>query len=234
MYNTPFRLISLAIAATSLVGVHAQAAQNLSSMMVEIRQQDGITSYYNLATGMPLNGDIAIVRDNQGYTLGQFSQGIPNGKWQVFHSNNSRIVEGNYQLGYQEGTWRLFDLDGALTEEQQFAKGVPVGEWKEFSATGHVSQSTLYKNGQKSQVKRFFPSGKLQAQESYLDNLRHGKWESFYENGTLSQSQTYANNQLSGPYLEQNAEGQVVVNGRFDADGRRQGLWETLDRKSVV
>lgn len=166
MYNTPFRLISLAIAATSLVGVHAQAAQNLSSMMVEIRQQDGITSYYNLATGMPLNGDIAIVRDNQGYTLGQFSQGIPNGKWQVFHSNNSRIVEGNYQLGYQEGTWRLFDLDGALTEEQQFAKGVPVGEWKEFSATGHVSQSTLYKNGQKSQVKRFFPSGKLQAQES--------------------------------------------------------------------
>ena len=95
MFNTPFRVISLAIAGASIVSLHAQAAQNLSSMMVEIRQQDGIPSYYNLATGMPLNGDIAIVRDNQGYTLGQFSEGIPNGKWQVFHTNNSKLVEGN-------------------------------------------------------------------------------------------------------------------------------------------
>lgn len=68
MNNTPFRFISFAIAGTSLVCTYAQATQNLSSMMVEIRQQDGIPSYYNLATGMPLNGDIAIVRDNQGYT----------------------------------------------------------------------------------------------------------------------------------------------------------------------
>ncbi|WP_307976150.1 hypothetical protein [Vibrio metoecus] len=81
MYNSPFHFISLAIAGISLVGVHAQAAQNLSSMMVEIRQQDGIPSYYNLATGMPLNGDIAIVRDNQGYTLGSIFAGDT--KWKM-------------------------------------------------------------------------------------------------------------------------------------------------------
>ncbi|BFL82542.1 hypothetical protein LFREDSHE_09920 [Shewanella baltica] len=150
MFNTPFRVISLAIAGASIVSLHAQAAQNLSSMMVEIRQQDGIPSYYNLATGMPLNGDIAIVRDNQGYTLGQFSEGIPNGKWQVFHTNNSKLIEGNYLQGYQDGTWRMFDLSGAVTEEQQFTKGVPTDEWKEYNSSGQLTQTTRYKDGKKS------------------------------------------------------------------------------------
>ncbi|WP_233962751.1 toxin-antitoxin system YwqK family antitoxin [Shewanella indica] len=200
-------IMTMLVVGTSTLLQQAQAAQNLSSLMVEIRQQDGIPHYYNLASGMPLNGEISIIRDNQGYTQATFSQGLPNGRWQVFHPNNAKLIEGQYFQGYQNGSWRMYDLSGQMTELQVFNKGVPEGEWQTFDSNGRLNESVFYRSGNKELVKRFYASGKLKASETYTDNLRHGQWQSFYENGTLAQSQQYANNQLFGEYLEQNAQG---------------------------
>lgn len=47
-------IIMAALAASTLpVLQQAQAAQNLSSLMVEVRQQDGIPHYYNLPVACP-------------------------------------------------------------------------------------------------------------------------------------------------------------------------------------
>ncbi|WP_335922819.1 hypothetical protein [Shewanella chilikensis] len=47
-------IMTMLVVGTSTLLQQAQAAQNLSSLMVEVRQQDGIPHYYNLASGMPL------------------------------------------------------------------------------------------------------------------------------------------------------------------------------------
>ncbi|WP_412499773.1 toxin-antitoxin system YwqK family antitoxin [Shewanella chilikensis] len=161
-------IMTMLVVGTSTLLQQAQAAQNLSSLMVEVRQQDGIPHYYNLASGMPLNGEVTIVRDNQGYTQATFSQGLPNGRWQVFHPNNTKLVEGQYYQGYQNGSWRMYDLSGQMTELQVFNKGVPEGEWQTFDSNGRLDESVFYRNGNKEQVKRFYASGKLKASETNL------------------------------------------------------------------
>lgn len=78
-------IIMAALAASTLpVLQQAQAAQNLSSLMVEVRQQDGIPHYYNLASGMPLNGEISIVRDNQAIPWRSSPRACPMGAGRYF------------------------------------------------------------------------------------------------------------------------------------------------------
>ncbi|EGU42390.1 MORN repeat-containing protein, partial [Vibrio ichthyoenteri ATCC 700023] len=145
-------MTTAAVASVSLTSVSAQASQKISSLMIEIRQQDGISFYYSIANGMTLNGDITIVRDNQGYTVGQFSQGVPNGLWQVFLPNNQKLLDGQYVQGHQDGQWQLFDSSGNLSEKQHYRNGVPDGLWEQYNHQGTIDQTTLYKNGQKEQV----------------------------------------------------------------------------------
>ncbi|MCY9805399.1 hypothetical protein OTK51_18400 [Vibrio scophthalmi] len=221
-------ITTAALTSASLTSVSAQASQNISSLMIEIRQQDGISFYYSIANGMTLNGDVTIVRDNQGYTVGQFSQGVPNGRWQVFLPNNQKLLDGQYAQGYQDGQWQLFDSSGNLSEKQYYRQGGPDGVWEQYNLQGNVDQTTLYKEGQKVQVERFFVSGKRQALETYLDNLRHGVWETYHENGTVALRQEYANNHLSGRYLEQNSAGKIIVEGEYNTQGERQGAWRSF------
>ena len=225
-YSALLAGVSLGVA--SFIVSPVAASQNLSSLMVEIRQQEGIATYYNLATGMALNGQVTLVRDNQGYTLGEFAQGVPNGRWQVFLPNNQKLLDGEYVNGLQSGRWQLFSTSGELSEEQFYLKGVPSGEWVQYDDMGNRYQKTVYEAGVKTEVLRYFASGKLQAKETYVDNLRHGIWETYHGNGVLALRQQYANNQLSGPYLAQNSEGLVIEQGRLDANGERQGRWQTF------
>ncbi|MCG9737265.1 hypothetical protein L1D32_03705 [Shewanella insulae] len=131
-------LAGIGLGASTFIVCPAEASQNLSSLMVEIRQQEGIATYYNLATGMALNGQVTLVRDDQGYTLGEFAQGVANGRWQVYLPNNQKLVDGEYVGGLQSGRWQLFSPSGELSEEQFYLNGVPSGDWAFYDQFGKL------------------------------------------------------------------------------------------------
>lgn len=227
-------LAGFGLGVSSFIASPVAASQNLSSLMVEIRQQEGIATYYNLATGMALSGQVTLVRDNQGYTLGEFAQGVPNGRWQVYLPNNQKLVDGEYVSGLQSGRWQLFSPNGELSEEQFYLNGVPSGEWAEYDDLGNLYQKTVYEAGVKTQVLRYFASGKLKAKETYVDNLRHGVWETYHANGVLAQSQQYANNQLSGPSLKVSQDLYDALNEKALASNiSRSQLIESILLKQV-
>ena len=76
--------------------------------------------------------------DPQGHLLSMqtFSQGVPQGRYELFHINGSIRKEGDLVDGKQQGEWRTYDLEGQVLHIQQFDNGKRVGAIDYYDSQG--------------------------------------------------------------------------------------------------
>ncbi|MBC8256830.1 MAG: hypothetical protein H8E85_05925 [Candidatus Marinimicrobia bacterium] len=57
------------------------------------------------------------------YSVSQYSNDQPNGKWKKFHPNGNLMFEVNYEYGQKHGTEKWYYENGQVKSEQEFEYG---------------------------------------------------------------------------------------------------------------
>ena len=166
--------------------------------------------------------------DKDGYRVynGQFSDGIPIGKFtylypnskvrtiSIFSDNGSvtrttswfkngnLMAKGNYINQRRDSLWQFFsEFDGALVSEE------------------------FYKDGKKEGLEKVFYPGEGEAEViTWKDDLRDGPWKQFYDDGTAKLIGGYINNEREGPIKTYFLTGNVHATGYYK-NGHQDSLW---------
>ena len=123
LYNEPSELVR------ELVRVALDGARSAT-------QPTGIAGLEDLPGGGPEGAQPAAepVRLH-GNVQGDLVNGLPEGRWIVFHETGEPLAEGRFSGGLPEGPWSWFNPDGSLQLEGEFHAGLPTGRWRRGDAT---------------------------------------------------------------------------------------------------
>ena len=134
---------------------------------------------------------------------GAYRAGKKEGEWEFYYNQFSLSSKGRFQDDKQEGHWDAFWENGALKSQGEFSAGRETGTWKEWTA-----------KGENASVNSCFASNDT------------GRYVSYHANNTVKEEFACVKGVPSGAYAKKDADGTLVERGNFDAEGRKQGLWE--------
>jgi antitoxin component YwqK of YwqJK toxin-antitoxin module len=197
-----------------------------------------------------------------GGAQGELRDGLPEGRWVVFHVDGEPMAAGNFSSGLPDGPWSWWNPDGSLHLEGEFEAGLPSGDWRGWHSNGTPSLETAYADGEQQGPRSewttegalslsgnhkaglrhgpwvtYYPDGTLRSQGTYVDGVREGRWNEWHPDGAPLLEGNYHRGRRDGAWNEWYSNGQVKEGGEF-ASGRREGWWEfylfdgTLDRRT--
>lgn len=143
--------------------------------------------------------------NGQKKSQGRYREGKKTGEWDFFYNQFTLSSKGNYKDDQKDGPWNSFWENGALKSQGSFSAGQEVGTWKEWTAKGEMA-----------------------AVNSCFASNDTGRYVSYHANNTVKEEYACKQGVPSGEYLKKDPDGTVVERGRFDAQGRKDGLWEAF------
>lgn len=150
-------------------------------------------------------------------------QGRKQGKWIIFNSEQSRIIEqGYYEDNRKQGLWKKYYANGNLQSEITYQNGSPKGKTKIYYRNGNLSEEGYWeddhwrgeyrfyhKNGQEAYIwhynedgkrtgtqKYFYADGSLKVEGTWDDGKKDGVIKKYYDNGTLKSQIAYNKGQI--------------------------------------
>jgi YD repeat-containing protein len=143
--------------------------------------------------------------NGQKKSQGEYRDGKKEGDWEAYFNQYTLASKGSYQNGQQEGPWNNFWESGALKSQGEYRAGKETGTWKEWAAKGD-----------------------LISENSCFEANADGRYLSFHANKTVNEDYQCKRGIPSGAYLKKDPDGTVMERGGFDAQGRKDGTWETF------
>jgi antitoxin component YwqK of YwqJK toxin-antitoxin module/Tfp pilus assembly protein PilF len=169
---------------------------------------------------------------------GTYKKGIQVGVGKVYYSNGALSTNiTTDESGKQTGESVFYDIDGKKFQQLDFTKGA-LNKITYFDKQGNAKELAALK-GKKMDYVRTYPDGKIQTKGSMTNDLYEGKWEYFDHYGNLAKVENYDKGILvdtmiyyhsngkvkqafqieaganNGLFLEYNAFGDLVSEGRF-------------------
>jgi uncharacterized protein len=90
------------------------------------------------------NGDGELIRYHSNSKIaskGNFTDGMPNGKWKFYHENGLLKAEGELKFGDKIGEWTYYSSKkGKIEAKGNYEYGEPVGEWQFYDEKGKLKQ----------------------------------------------------------------------------------------------
>jgi antitoxin component YwqK of YwqJK toxin-antitoxin module len=143
--------------------------------------------------------------NGQKKSQGRYRAGKKEGEWDFYYNQFTLSSKGNYKDDQKDGPWDSFWENGALKSQGAFSAGQEVGAWKEWTAKGEVA-----------------------AVNSCFASNDTGRYVSYHANNTVKEEYACKRGVPDGEYLKKDPDGAVVERGHFDAQGRKDGVWETF------
>ena len=178
-----------------------------------------------------------------------FTKGKLNGVWEMFDSNQQKILEIPYKNGKRNGTAIWWFPQSLKMRQVNFREGVvdgPLAEWdsrkklvrREEYIEGRkvIRQTTMYRPKQKeSEVFYLDASMKLTGGDNWWDaqpakyeldgeRIQHGPVNAWYANGQRKMQGQFIDGKRMGAFTWWHPNGQRSCSGLFDAD-MKQGIW---------
>ncbi len=141
--------------------------------------------------------------NGQKKTQGQYLDGKKEGEWEAYYNQFTLSSKGLYKNDLKEGQWNSFWENGAIKSQGVFAAGKETGTWKEWTAKGESA-----------------------VENSCFESNPQGRYLSYHASKTPKEDYQCRNGVPSGVYLKQDPDGKVVERGSFDAQGRKDSVWE--------
>jgi antitoxin component YwqK of YwqJK toxin-antitoxin module len=142
--------------------------------------------------------------NGQKKSQGLYRAGRKEGEWEFYFNQFTLSSKGLFKDDRKEGPWKSFWENGAPRAEGSFSAGNEVGTWKEWTAKGEpVSVNSCFA-----------------ANDT-------GRYVSYHANNTVKEEYACKKGVPTGAYVKKDPDGTVVERGGFDAQGRKDGTWET-------
>lgn len=136
---------------------------------------------------------------------GQYRAGKKEGEWEFYYNQFTLSSKGSFRDDLKEGAWKSQWENGAPKSEGSYSAGRETGTWKEWTAKGEPT-----------------------AVNSCFAANDTGRFVSYHANNTVKEEYACVRGVPSGAYVKKDADGTVVEKGGFDAQGRKDGPWETF------
>ena len=136
---------------------------------------------------------------------GRYRAGAREGEWEFYYNQFTLSSKGYFKKGRKEGVWKSLWENGAPKSEGSFSAGREIGTWKEWTDKGEAA-----------------------AVNSCFASNDTGRYVAYHANHTVKEEYACRQGAPSGEYIKKDPDGTLVERGRFDAQGRKEGVWETF------
>jgi antitoxin component YwqK of YwqJK toxin-antitoxin module len=170
-------------------------------------------------------GNVKVCRGGKLYSKIKYVNGLPNGPYVRYNTNDGRIFEtGNYLNGIKHGPWVYYEYGNSYVsvEKGQYNKGYKVGEWIDSSDNGQIISKknyivdTLYNPNYRQQwsSENSFSQEEinklLQEEQIQGFEILHGQWIQYYSNGQIMEKTNYLNGVKDGESIQYHENGQIM------------------------
>ncbi|MCX6281172.1 MAG: hypothetical protein NTU51_04360 [Bacteroidetes bacterium] len=175
------------------------------------------------------------------------------GNWTIYWPDAKVKQRLNYTNDSLDGTCSTWYQNGAKNGQYYFKAGKQEGREEHFRASGEMSRFVTYsrdsaegpamlinyeewfkreytnKAGEvDGMVTETWLNGVKKFTGNYKNGIREGIHRFWYSNDTLESVENYANDTLRGPFISYYRNGKVWREGRYDSQGRMQGIVRTF------
>ncbi len=159
----------------------------------------------------------------------QYRHGELHGRYQDFWYNGQKKSQGEYRDGKKEGDWEVYFNQFTLASKGRYANGQQAGPWNNFWENGALKSQGEYAAGKETGTwKEWTPKGEPVSENSCFEANAEGRYLSYHANKTVKEDYRCERGVPMGAYAKKDPDGTVVERGAFDAQGRKDGTWETF------
>ncbi len=149
--------------------------------------------------------------------------------------------------GKPDGYWKTYSVTGILKSEGMRREFLLDSTWIFYNDSGEIEEKIDYKYGKKNgySYKYSYQKNALPvviSKELYVNDLKEGKAYYYFQDGKLKEELSYSEGKKQGPGKEFDNQGNVITLfeynnnylisrekiNRFDALGKKQGVWKTF------
>ncbi len=144
--------------------------------------------------------------NGQKKNVGRYDHGKKRGEWIAYFNQFTVSSKGGFQDDLQEGPWNQYWENGSVRAQGVFLRGKEIGTWKEWDNKGQA----LVEN-------------------SCFESNPEGRYQTFHANKSPKEDYDCRAGVPNGAYVKKDPDGAVLERGSFDAQGKKDGLWETFN-----
>ena len=151
--------------------------------------------------------------------------------------NGQFIFVGQYDDGLKNGKWINYFSNGQISSTTNYSKGKLNGLKEVYNKSGQLISKGNYDNDKKNgEFLTFYDDGKNKFKGNYISGKQDGIIEKWYENGQERSKITFSEGELNGSYKEFSKSGYLKIecnykNGILDGQYTK---WYTKDTKQKV
>jgi antitoxin component YwqK of YwqJK toxin-antitoxin module len=164
-----------------------------------------------------LNGPIMFLRNDSNLLLqGFMKNGLADSTFISYHislENYKTVsVKSFFRNGLKEGEETEYNAKGVIIYLRHYKEGLLEGEYKHFNDYGNLITSGTYKKGKKEDIwiENFIKEYYSVFSKYKKDELVDYQWQAYYK------------------------DGKVFFEGKYDKDGRKQGIFKTYDTDGIL
>lgn len=159
----------------------------------------------------------------------RFRRGVLHGTYEDFWLNGQKKNQGKYRDGKREGDWEAYFNQYTLASKGRYQNGLKVGQWNGFWENGTLKSQGDYAAGKETGTwKEWTAKGEPISENSCFEANPEGRYLSYHANKTVKEDYLCKRGVPTGAYLKKDPDGTVAERGAFDAQGRKEGAWETF------
>ena len=143
--------------------------------------------------------------------VGEYINGMKNGKGKEYYEDGCLKFEGEYLNGKKHGKGKEYYNEGKVAFEGEYVKGKKYFGKIYDRLTGEIRQ-IKFGTGYTQELNNY---GELDFEGEYLNTQRHGKGKEYYYDGNLKFEGEYLNDEKNGKGKEYNHIGALVFEGEY-------------------
>ncbi|MFH0865011.1 MAG: hypothetical protein V1904_02365 [Bacteroidota bacterium] len=163
------------------------------------------------------NGPIKFFHNDSNMVLqGFMKNGLADSTFISYHislENYKReSMKSFFRNGLKEGEETEYNAKGVIIYLRHYKEGLLEGEYKHFNDYGNLVTSGIYKKGKKEEIwiENFIKEYYSVFSKYKKDELIDYQWQAYYK------------------------DGKVFFEGKYDKDGRKQGIFKTYDTEGIL
>ena len=158
--------------------------------------------------------------NNGNYYIGQFKNGLRNGKGATYYKNNHIMNEGTFVDNLLEGEGKFYDIDGSYYIGQ-FSQTMKHGKGKDYDKNGNILyEGDFVMNKREGKGKYIYANGDYYIGD-FVNNVYHGNGIEYYKNGNIRYEGEFKDNLYDGKGKYICEDGNYYI-GRFEK-GKQHG-----------
>jgi len=138
----------------------------------QVQKRGGVIYLPNQSDGFTGLNSCIWTKNEQQSSLGDYSNGLKDGKWTKWHENGQKSSEGSYENGRKYGEWTEWKYKGHKKSEGSYKEGKKDGEWTMW----HERYPGPFEGTDTREWNIWSAIGQKSSEGTYKDGKKDGEW----------------------------------------------------------